>query len=356
MIKIWFIGVGILTGLLFSPMTCRLLRHYFISVVLCFLVVADAVAISSCGDTTQTSDSWYDRGHDYLSQKFCEPAVWFDNFFSDERSDEERGAGSFVRLRNNFRFSKGNAVMSNQLSANVTLPNLRKRLHLFLMREDEDESTSALSNGLSRNTSVRSDSSLNKFSDTVDSQSRQSQLGLRYDLSDDRFKHFSLTGGVRAGTPLQPFVKGRYRYTKPLGSDQLVRFTETAYWKNLEGFGAISRLDLEQQLTHTTLARWSNRVTFSEISRGAELLSELSLLHQISVKSAVAVSLGAWGHTLPSTMLDTIVLTTRYRRNFYRRWLFYEIEPELGWPKDTIGGHKSVQAIVFRLEVQFDRH
>ncbi|CAK0765898.1 hypothetical protein CCP3SC1_470002 [Gammaproteobacteria bacterium] len=351
-LNIWFIAVKILTGLIQSYTDRHLVHHYLIFIFLALGIPEDATATPPCSEGELAADTWYDRGHDYLSQKFCEPALWFDNFFSDKRSDEERSAGSFVRWRNNFRFAKGDNTMDSQLSANITLPHAEQRLHLLLMREDEDDPL-AIPGNVKVNKPA---TTTNNLTDITNSQTHRTQLGLRYDFNDDRLSHLSLSGGMHAGTPLQPFVKGRYRYTNILSSDYLARFTETVYWKNLEGFSETSRFDLEHRLTPDTLIRWSNSVMFSEITRGAELGSELSLFHQLSTKSALAVNLGAWGYTKPTATLSTVVLSTRYRRNFYRSWLFYEIEPELGWPLDEQGERKSVPAITFRLEVQFERH
>lgn len=330
-----------------------LILSQILVVIPCVLWVTNAAAVPSClgsGVTTQDLITWYDRGHEYLSQKFCEPAVWFDNFFSNERSDEERGPGNFVRWRNEFSFTKNDGLaMRSRLSANVSLPGATKRLHLLLMREDEDDTISSLID----NTKLNLPSS--DANAPLSSQRNKLQLGMRYDLAEERFSRFSVSGGIHAGTPMEPFVKGRYRYTKPLTNDSLVRFIETGYWKNLEGFGETTRIDIEKQLTDLNLLRWSTSANFSEISPGFELNSELALLRQISKKSAISFSLGASGYTDPSTF-DTVVISSRYRHNFFRDWLFYEIEPAVSWPKNDQGERDALSSITFRVEIQFERY
>jgi len=302
----------------------------------------------SCLETGATPNTWYDQSHDYLSQKFCEPAAWFDNFFSNDRSDDERRAGSFVRWRNEFVFSEDRQTpkLRTQLSANITLPRLTRRLHLLLMREDEDETSSTLTDNTQPNPTNPNDS--------LSFQRQQLNLALRYDLHSEPLSHFSISGGVRGGTPLKTFARGRYRYTHPLSDKLWARFTETLYWKNLDGFGETSRIDLERQISDDTLLRWSNSATFSELSQGLDLNSELALLHQLSEKSALSVMLGAWAHTLP-VAFDTAALSLRYRRNFYRRWLFYEFEPVVSWQANEEGRREFVPAATLRLEVQFER-
>ena len=43
-----------------------------------------------------------DDVHIYLNESFCNPAVWFDSFFSDERIDEEVRPGSNLRWQNDY--------------------------------------------------------------------------------------------------------------------------------------------------------------------------------------------------------------------------------------------------------------
>ena len=60
------------------------------------------------------------------------------------------------------------------------------------------------------------------------------------------------------------------------------------------------------------------------------------------------------GVTKPDTVVDTYRVRSRLRRNFYRDWLFYEIEPQLEWRRDEEnGGYYPVGAITRRVEVQF---
>ncbi|CAK0766129.1 conserved hypothetical protein [Gammaproteobacteria bacterium] len=335
------------------------LFHYSLNrYSLCFIFIlldswrmdASADSNSCIGDSIkEIPKTWYDQSHAYLSKKFCEPAAWFDNFFSNERSDEERGAGSFVRWRNEFSFANrdGSAIRS-QLSAKIELPNLNKRLHLLLFREDEDDTISMLTDNPKSSFTTNS-------ADTSISQRNRLNLGLRYNFSEGVLSHFSLSGGVRAGTPLKPFVKGRYRHTQPLSEKSLARFTETVYWKNIDGFGETSHIDLEHQLTKENLLRWSNHATISELSRGVDLGSELSLLHQINERKAISFNIGAWGYTQPATF-DSVTINTRFRHNIYRGWFFYEIEPAISWPRDEQGKRNSVSTITFRFEVQFERY
>ena len=53
-------------------------------------------------DDYRYEKSWYDHTQVYINSRFCEPALWFDNFFSTDRLFDEGVAGTYVRWRNDF--------------------------------------------------------------------------------------------------------------------------------------------------------------------------------------------------------------------------------------------------------------
>lgn len=84
-----------------------------------------------------------------------------------------------------------------------------------------------------------------------------------------------------------------------------------------------------------------------------EWATELSLLRELSPRSAITFGGGLAGHTRPDALVDTYRVFTRYRRNFLRPWLFCELEPEITWPRDAAGAYTSAYAFTFRIEVVF---
>jgi hypothetical protein len=62
-----------------------------------------------------------------------------------------------------------------------------------------------------------------------------------------------------------------------------------------------------------------------------------------------------WGVNHPEWTIDNYRVGTRYRRNFYRPWLFFEIEPEVTWPKKVDGHREPLFATTFLIEFQFGR-
>ncbi len=81
-----------------------------------------------------------DQAFDYLNTKFCQPAIWFDNFFVDDRVEDDARAGTIVRLYNDFSYyeKEGFKYRAN-LNARLHLPGVTKRLKLILDSTGEDD-------------------------------------------------------------------------------------------------------------------------------------------------------------------------------------------------------------------------
>jgi len=103
-----------------------------------------------------------------------------------------------------------------------------------------------------------------------------------------------------------------------------------------------------------TLLRWATTATASYKIKGVEWGSELSLIHELSPKSAVTVMAGVYGDTKVDDGINNYRLLTRYRRNFLKSWLFYELEPELFWLREGDGDFPTNLAFSLRLEVVFE--
>ncbi|HSH27895.1 MAG TPA: hypothetical protein VK972_09060, partial [Wenzhouxiangella sp.] len=63
----------------------------------------------------------------------------------------------------------------------------------------------------------------------------------------------------------------------------------------------------------------------------------------------------ARGYTEPRFETEEYFVALRFRRQFLRHWLYYEVQPEHAWPKDfDTGERRSDWRITFTLEIQFE--
>jgi hypothetical protein len=176
---------------------------------------------------------------------------------------------------------------------------------------------------------------------------------LRYGLIKKADLDLFLGAGFRVVLPPEGFVRSRFQYTRPLAELVQLRFGETLFLKNTSGFGETTEIDLERLFDRDTLVRWANAGTVSEEFSGMEWGTELSMIHQLSPRSAITVAAGIYGNTSASAMVGSYKIYNRYRRNFLRSWLFYELEPEVSWPRNEAGHYPATFAVTGRIEVVF---
>lgn len=280
-----------------------------------------------CSELRGESESWYDVTHTYLSVQFCEPAAWFDSFFSSDRVDEEVRAGSRIRWRNDYIDTEGQGFnYITRLTARFKLPKAKKSLHLIF--EGEQEET---------------------IEDIIPSNRKEAKadLGLLYELTKSRRANLSLR------VKLSPSVSLRYRYTLPITETFLTRFTEEIFRRD-SAYGHATRIDFEKKLSQDFFLRQSNFGTRAENIDGTNWEETLVLFQYLSDISALSYESSAVGVTEPDTYVTNSRIAIRYRRNFYRKWLFYELVPAVNWPRPlTTDVRKQVWEFMFRLEINF---
>lgn len=292
----------------------------------------------SCRDEDGRPEGWLDFTHSYLSQRLCEPAAWFDGFFGDPRTLEENPVGSFIRLRNAARWDQDEGWQHRvSVRANLILPRLSERVRLLVARDEDLEGD---------------------YADTgaFDDPENRTRLGLRFLASERTRSRFDIDGTVRVSSgSLNPRIRGRYRYIRGLTDRTLGRVTQSAFWEREDGFGLTSRLDWEWLPDRDRLVRWSARGTWSEASDGIDWRTGLVSFRQLDTRSAIRAEVGAWGYTEPRFETEEYFAAVRYRRQFLRHWLYYEIQPEHAWPKDfDTGERRSDWRLTFTLEIQFE--
>lgn len=291
------------------------------------------------GQPGSSETSWLDRFHLALSSGVQSRAEWFDSFFGDEQLVEEKEARTFIRLSfSHWKDELEGVGSKTSLTAHVTLPKAADRLNLFFGADEEEEpQASNFTNPVDHDRGVTTD------------------VALRYNLVKTSKARLSTSLGVNY--PLYPFVKIRYRYDLRFTGFSSLRFIETVYHRadpEREGWEGVTQVDLNRNLDPSSLLRWSNRGSRSQFSsEGWSWSSYLQFFHSLSAKNALRYEAGLSGVTQPDNVIDRYVVRSQFRRNFYREWLYYELEPELSWRRDDLGYYETAGRFTVRLEVQF---
>lgn len=308
--------------------------------------------INACANIEVSGDTWLDQTHDYVERNICEPAVWFDHFFGDRRVLEDVRPGTFIRLRNAVRLTDGkNVKYISDIQVLYRLPKwenlLRKASIYFESRSDAPKYTlqpgQPIEPGVNPATGVK-----------------QSVIGVRADLYARLRQLIDIDTGLMVSIHPDAFVRMRYQFLKPFGEVYLIRFSQIPMWQTIEHFSDTTQLDLERTITKFTIVRWSNNVTFIEKRPGVTWNTGISFITQLTAKSAISNDTSMWGVNSPVWTIQNYRVGSRFRQNFYRPWLFFELAPEITWPQDASqidyrGKGKPVKVFMATLEIQFGK-
>jgi hypothetical protein len=266
------------------------------------------------GEVVESEDDWLEDGKDYASRKANEMTQWVDNFFGNDERDLEQ-AESRLRLRTIYNWDEQlDNEVKFRLGGKVSLPQISKRLDLVFRGEDMDD-----------------------FGDDGVEDPSEDRIGLQYQVGpkDIRKHRIDLTVGFGSSGP-KPGVK--YVYQDAFAKDLNFRFTQRFTYDLGEGGYGSSRFVLDKALRELELVRAYTRFLYGEKTDGTEWSSSLSYARGWQGDSgqvgATWLYVGADGQTEPYDFVKNYKVGARFRRQAYRDWLFWEIEPSYNWRID----------------------
>jgi len=291
---------------------------------------------------TPKSDSFdsIESSRDYLSGKITSFASYLDRFFGGDRHYQESNE-SVVQLD----LTKVNGYGSDHkidfsARANLRLPATEGRLHLLVETDPEK-------NIITEPTPVTSPVVV-PGQVTVPS---SVALAVRYAKAQEGVWHFNTDLGIKFPIPPKPFVRSRLSYSIPLGVWRL-KAAQSVYWFNTLGVGETSQLDLEKIISPPFLFRSSSTATWLNDSQNFDMRQDLSIYHTVTDRSALLYQASAVGKSNPQYQMSDFVLFMLYRYRMHQEWLFFEISPQMHFPRDR--HYQYSPALSMRLEVLFD--
>ncbi|VAW81957.1 hypothetical protein MNBD_GAMMA14-1538 [hydrothermal vent metagenome] len=278
-----------------------------------------------------------DRLHTSMADSVNIAARWFDSFFEDERYIAEE-ASSRIRLRPSLLLQEGeSAKLKFSVGARLNVPRFNRKLKLVI--SDEGDSTT----------------------DNLDSrrfttpESNETNIGLQFILHERDRLNTNITSGVKLGGAhgVDFFIGPRVRKTWRLDLWQL-RFTERIRWYTDIGWESQTRLDLERVIHNTWFFRSTlNSRAREDDYRDSGLRYDLSpaLTHQLNNRTAIEYKWSTSFVTRPRQRIEETGFRLRFRQQFWRDWLFYEINPQLVFRNND--DFRATPGIEFRLEASF---
>jgi hypothetical protein len=210
-----------------------------------------------------------------------------------------------------------------RFQVDVPLPQLNQRFHAFIGRVNRDEYVTERSPG--------SGAFARQYGGTEDED--ETLFGIRYREPSQGGK-FDADAGLRIRSPLDPFVKGSYRFSKGSTESTLISFRETVFWQNSEKFGFTSRVDAERVFRDSYLLRGTLSGTISERTEGVKGYTSVLLLRGMPNRRAAAVELFTEHELDDQVPLRNYGVKVAYRRSIMRDWLVLESRVSLTYPKE----------------------
>jgi hypothetical protein len=290
--------------------------------------------------------SWFDSGRSYVGRLFFSPVVKLDRFFSDLTELDPERSRSFARLRSAVRFREdGKPEYAFDVVAEAHVPGMNSFLDRF--RLILAGAADSVVDGIY---STYGSTAPFSFRDT----NRSGNAELRYGAYQGLRSSVDLGAGVLVQLPPGVFTRIRYRLAVPVYDRIVSRLSTSGFWRTDTHFGA--RIDdaLEYPSDPSTMVRLAGSSQVAQLrSKGVEYGAELVISHAYTPTSALALGMDGTGASRLKAF-DRYRVFTRFRHDVLRRWIFVEVEPEVGWPWTPERGRYQALAVTFRLELQVD--
>lgn len=307
-------------------------RKYLAGLLFCFTMPLMASDFSPSAEPCIARDNagdmlgWADYPHCLIELRAQSSVRWFDEWLGHPELDDN--ASVALRAVSEFIIDDhGDLTAALRLRAQVALPRINKRLSLILEDESRESGT------------LRSIPSVN-----------ESALALRWLVLNLERMRIETDAGVRSGPDL--FVRGRFANSVALSADDQLRVAQSLRYGAKERLRAINTIDYSHALQNDSVFTLYHQLDYQQDnqddgafwSRGAVFGRALSANSSAAIGAAQEGVSDAWQERSRYVWL-------RYRQQFLRDWLFYEIEPRLTQTRTR--DWDTLPSLTLRLEVHF---
>lgn len=287
------------------------------------------------GSLAQAEIDWIEKLHARVSNTVFLSAYWFDSFFTDDDTEQERPDVN-ARIRIGWEpKSRDFNELDSKFRVRVKLPHFKDKLDLILSDDEEDNIE-------------------NLPLETVNAKPRISEESFAAAV---RFVHHSGADqvtdtrlGISSG---DVFVRARYKKRFSWLNTHGFKFEPAVYYFVDEGLGARLLLEYDYQMDIKSQLRYNYSIRGSESFAGIRWKHAIYHLKQFSLLDAGALGLLVEGkrNSEQGHIVDKYTFSYRYRFNAYKKWLFFEVEPFLEWAEKE--DYKTTPGIAFRVEGYF---
>jgi hypothetical protein len=281
-----------------------------------------------------------DAPRDYVSEQFVALVSSIDGFFGDERHYQEANDSVLQLDLTRVMGYGGERRFIASGRAKVHLPIAEKRLHLLI--ETDPDKNAGVDSTQKQTPPLKKPAAPESYA-----------AALRIEREREERWHLSADGGLQFhGLSITPFVRTRGRVTVPL-EEWRMKLAESLFWFNTIGVGQTTQLDFERPIREDLLFRSSSNASWLRDTTNFDLRQDLSVFHKLDSRSALLYQASVLGVTRPQTQVMDYVLLLVYRYRLHREWIFFELSPQLHFPKER--NFQPSGVLSMRLEFLFDK-
>jgi hypothetical protein len=267
-------------------------------------------------------DAWQEASEEVLRGMACHSFRWFDSLFGDSEDFPEEEVNGLLTFGSRYTQYDG-LEPRMRLRVRAPLPNLDKRWDILLGRVDEDDYITDRQTG---------DRTFYNPGQIKRNEEPSWLLGLGHRRKGQK-QGWDWSAGIRLRTPPVPFVRTQWFYAKSFTEQTDLRFRQTFFWRDDDGFGTTSRGDLAHAINARDVLRWESVLTVSDATEDLEWYAGQTWYHLLDNDSAYSLLAFVRGETGAEVPLQEYGFNLIWRRPFTRDWMYLSIGPSVTWPR-----------------------
>ncbi len=259
-----------------------------------------------------------------------------DAFFAEEKVYQETTSSLAQLTGSSVIDQSGQVQFSGGVNFKVDLPMTSKRLMLLI---ESDAKTSIDLDKKPLYSSPQQAAEASKYYSSLQSTINKSE-------------HWDINGslGVEVSTPLIPFIRARFAYKNTFG-EWNYRFSENMFWFNSDGGGHTTSFEFERPLNPDWLYRMTSSGAWKQITNYYDLGQEFAFFQRLGPERNLSYQLAFLGNDQYDLSITEYRVGLRYRQQFYRKWLFAELSPQVSYLASN--NFDPARSLTFTLEMLF---
>ncbi|MFD1619777.1 hypothetical protein [Thalassotalea marina] len=298
---------------------------------------SDCVKANNANKVKTDDIGWMEKLHSTVSDSVFQSAVWFDNFFIDENSEQE-SPKTTARIRLGWEpKARDLGEFDTRFRIKVKLPHLKDKVDLILSDDDDlDQSYLPL-----ESVNAKPNNENDHFSAAV-----------RITHSKSSNRRIESRIGISGG---DIFVRAKHERRLNWSENHSFKIEPSVYYFLDDGLGAKLLMEYDYQIDKTSQLRVNYSVRGSNSFSGIRWKHGFYRLKQLQQNAASIMALQVEGERNGENgfVIDKYTLSYRYRFSAVKEWLFFEIEPFVEWPEEE--NYTTTPGLALRVEGYFSK-